>query len=139
MNFSVNTYNLEHQPSPHISSNRKSQMIMLHVLIALCFPAAAAVYFFGFRAMLMIAVGMFTSVLFEYLYQLIRKKTVTVNDGSAAVTGMLLGLSLPTTAPIWTLVLGTAFAIVVVKQLSGGIGRNLFNPAVSAQIGRAHV
>ena len=82
----------------------------------------------------MLLIGISSSILFEYAYQKLRKKRITVNDGTAAVTGMLMGLSLPVTAPFWALLLGTAFAIIVVKQLGGGTGRNLFNPAVSARV-----
>lgn len=131
MNITFPSYN---KPSPHIRSARTSSRIMMHVLIALCFPAAAAVYFFGFRVIVMLVVGIVSALAFEFLYQKIRNKKVTVSDGSAAVTGMLMGLSLPTSAPLWALILGTAFAIIVVKQLPGGIGRNLFNPAVGGRV-----
>lgn len=125
---------LANEPSPHIKSKVTSRNIMLHVMIALCFPSISAVYFFGYRVVWMILVGIVSSIFFEFLYQKIRRKTVTVTDGSAAVTGMLMGLSLPVTAPFWSLLLGTAFAIVVVKQWGGGLGRNLFNPAVSSRV-----
>lgn len=131
MNHQLPAYN---KPSPHLRSARTSSRIMMHVLIALCMPSVAAVFFFGFRVVLMIVVGIASAVLFEYVFQRIRNKKTTISDGSAAVTGMLMGLSLPTSAPIWTLLLGTAFAIIVVKQLGGGIGRNLFNPAVGARV-----
>ncbi|WP_440897390.1 RnfABCDGE type electron transport complex subunit D [Amphibacillus sp. Q70] len=121
-------------PSPHLYSKRTSSWIMQQVLIALLFPTIAATYFFGWRVVLMVAVGIISSVGFEYLYQRVRGFNVTIYDYSAAVTGMLIGLSLPVTAPIWSIVLGSAFAILVIKQLPGGIGRNAFNPAVAARV-----
>ncbi|MDO5522651.1 MAG: RnfABCDGE type electron transport complex subunit D [Bacteroidia bacterium] len=130
----IHSFALTNEPSPHIRSKRTSKGIMMHVLIALCFPAAAAVYFFGYRVLLMLVVGIGSAMLFEWIYQKIRNKKTTVADASAAVTGMLLALSLPVSAPLWTLVLGTAFAVIVVKQIGGGLGRNMFNPAVSARV-----
>ena len=121
-------------PSPHLFSKKTSSWIMQQVLIALLFPTIAATYFFGWRVLLMVAVGSISSVLFEYLYQKIARVKLTISDYSSAVTGMLIGLSLPVTAPIWSIIVGSAFAIIVVKQLPGGIGRNAFNPAVAARV-----
>lgn len=121
-------------PSPHLFSKRTSAWIMQQVIIALLIPTIAATYFFGWRVILMIAVGIGSSVLFEYIYQKLSSKEITISDYSAAVTGMLLGLSLPVTAPLWSVVVGSAFAILLVKQLPGGIGRNAFNPAVAARV-----
>ncbi|GAA4076723.1 RnfABCDGE type electron transport complex subunit D [Amphibacillus indicireducens] len=121
-------------PSPHLFSKRTSAWIMQQVIIALLFPTIAATYFFGWRVILMIAVGIGSSVLFEYIYQKLSSKEITISDYSAAVTGMLIGLSLPVTAPLWSVVVGSAFAILLVKQLPGGIGRNAFNPAVAARV-----
>ncbi|WP_017471580.1 RnfABCDGE type electron transport complex subunit D [Amphibacillus jilinensis] len=131
---SLNTEKLLHTPSPHLFSKRSSAWIMQQVLIALLFPAIAATYFFGWRVLLMIAVGIISSVGFEYAYQKLRGLTITIYDYSAAVTGMLIGLSLPVTAPWWSIIVGSAFAILIVKQLPGGIGRNAFNPAVAARV-----
>lgn len=128
-------YNLNLNESPHYKNARQSRQIMLHVNIALLFPTLAACYFFHWqRVLLMVTVGIGSAILFEYLYQKLRHEPIKVQDGSAAVTGHLLALSLPTTAPLWTLLLGTAFAILVVKQLGGGMGHNRFNPAASARV-----
>lgn len=121
--------------SPHIRSPRTTRGIMLDVCIALLAPAVAATYFFGWRVPLMIVIGIVTAVLSELLWQLLRRRPVTLGDGSAVVTGFLLGLSLPVTAPAWAIVLGAAFAIIVIKQwLGGGLGKNRFNPAVSGRV-----
>lgn len=125
---------LKNGASPHIRTPRTTAQIMTEVLIALIFPTAGAVYFFGPEVILMIALGMGTSVLSEYLYQKWTYKKITIQDRSALVTGALLGLSLPVSAPWWSVVVGSVFAIVVVKQLGGGIGRNVFNPAVAARV-----
>lgn len=128
-------FDLVTNESPHYKDARQSNQVMLHVNIALLFPTLAAFYFFQWqRVLLLLIVGIGSAVLFEYLYQKIRGQEVKITDGSAAVTGHLLALSLPTTAPVWTLLLGTAFAILVVKQLGGGIGRNRFNPAATSRV-----
>lgn len=126
--------NLKVGPSPHIRSKRTSAWIMGQVLIALVPPLIAATFFFGLQVLLMVAVGVFTAVLSEYIYQKLRYQEVKIKDLSACVTGMLIGLSLPVTAPLWTVAIGSIFAIIVVKQLNGGIGKNYFNPAVAARV-----
>lgn len=120
--------------SPHVRTPRTTAQIMTEVLIALIFPTAGAVYFFGPKVLLLIALGMGTSMLSEYLYQKWTYKKSTIGDRSALVTGALLGLSLPVSAPWWSVMVGSVFAIVVVKQLGGGIGKNVFNPAVAARV-----
>ena len=123
------------KPSPHITTPRTTTSIMLDVCLALLFPAAAATYYFGWIVPIMIALGIVSALAAEALWQLLHKRPVTLNDGSAAVTGFLVGLSLPSTAPWWTIVLGAFFAIIVIKQwLGGGLGRNMFNPAVAARV-----
>jgi Na+-translocating ferredoxin:NAD+ oxidoreductase subunit D len=126
------SYSME--PSPHLRHALSDRKIMRDVIIACLFPVLAATYLFGFWVLVMSAVGMGTAVLFEAGYQKIRGLPVTVSDYSAAVTGLLLAMSLPVTAPLWTLVAGTFFAIIVVKQIPGGIGKNPINPAVAARI-----
>ncbi|MFH5835153.1 RnfABCDGE type electron transport complex subunit D [Proteiniclasticum sp. C24MP] len=121
-------------PSPHIRTPKTTPWVMTQVLIALIPPAAAATYFFGWKVLLLIALGMGTSVASEYLFQKLTYRKITINDRSALVTGALLGLSLPVTAPWWTVIIGSVFAIVIVKQLPGGIGRNRFNPALAARV-----
>ncbi|SEO41149.1 electron transport complex protein RnfD [Amphibacillus marinus] len=121
-------------PAPHLYSKRKSSWIMQQVMIALVFPTIAAIYFFGWHVLVMVALGIGSSVAFEYLYQKWKGIDITISDYSAALTGMLIGLSLPVTAPWWSIIVGSAFAILIVKQLPGGIGRNAFNPAVAARV-----
>nr|WP_283409167.1 RnfABCDGE type electron transport complex subunit D [Anoxynatronum buryatiense] len=121
-------------PAPHIRHSHTDREIMKKVVIACLLPTIAAVYLFGFRALLMALAGMISAVLFEALYQKVRGKEITVSDYSAVVTGLLLALALPVTAPLWSLILGTFFAIIIVKQLPGGLGKNPINPAVAARI-----
>ena len=125
---------LSMRPAPHLRDPHSDSGIMGHVIIASLFPTFAATYLFGFWVLAMAAVGMGTAVIFEAGYQKIRGHTITVSDCSAAVTGLLLALSLPVTAPLWILTVGTFFAIVVVKQIPGGIGKNPINPAVAARV-----
>lgn len=133
----VDTLNLSFlktTPAPHLRDRRTSAWIMQQVLIALMIPTVGAVYFFGWRVFLILFVAIGSSVFFEYAYQKLIGRKVAVNDYSAVVTGWLIGLSLPATIPVWMIVLGSAFAIIVAKQMFGGIGKNPFNPAVSARI-----
>ena len=127
-------YNLSMAPPPHLLSEKTDAGIMLDVIIALLFPTAAAVYLFGPWVLFMCSLGIASAVMIEAGCQFIMGREITVRDGSAAVTGFLVALSLPVTAPIWSILLGNAFAIIVVKQLHGGIGRNWFNPAVAARL-----
>ena len=120
--------------SPHVRSGRTTRKIMLDVLIALCPAVVASVLFFGFRALLVEVVCVAAAVASEWVFEKGCKKTVTVSDLSAAVTGLLLALSLPVGIPLWQAVVGSVAAIVVVKQLFGGIGHNFANPAVTARV-----
>ena len=120
--------------SPHIHSGRSTTGIMRDVLIALAPAAIAGTVIFGLRALLVIAVCVASCVLFEALFNMIVKKEQTVGDLSAAVTGLLLALNLPANIPIWQCVLGSVFAIILVKCLFGGIGCNLVNPAITARV-----
>ena len=122
------------RPSPHFFTRNKTNTIMAKVLLALCLPAAAGVYYFGLRVILMILVGAASSVFFEWLYVYIKRDTLRINDLSAVVTGVLIGLSLPVTAPLFTIVIGSAIAILLVKMPFGGSGKNPFNPAVAARV-----
>ncbi len=119
--------------SPHIRSKNSTTGIMADVLIALLPASAMGVYNFGFRAFLMILVCVVSCMVFEYLSELVMKRPATVRDLSAAVTGLLLALNLPVSLPFWMAILGSAFAIIVVKQLFGGIGQNFMNPALAAR------
>lgn len=107
---------------------------MTDVLIALVPAAIWSVYAFGYRSVTILLVSVIFSVLFELLYQLIMKKPLTVTDFSATVTGVLLAFCLPVTIPLWMVIIGDFFAVVIVKQLFGGIGRNIVNPAICARI-----
>ena len=119
--------------SPHIRSKNSTTSIMGDVLIAL-FPASAmGVYNFGVRAALLILICVVSCMVFEYLSELVMKRRNTVRDLSAAVTGLLIALNLPVSLPFWMAILGCCFAIVVVKQLFGGIGQNFMNPALAAR------
>ncbi|HHW21960.1 MAG TPA: RnfABCDGE type electron transport complex subunit D [Clostridiaceae bacterium] len=119
--------------SPHIRSGVTTQRLMLDVIIALIPASFAGVYFFGLRAAVLIAVTVISCVGFEYLMRKVMKRNNTVGDLSAAVTGLLLALNVPPTLPLWMAVVGSFFAIVVVKQLFGGIGQNFVNPALAAR------
>ena len=107
---------------------------MRDVIIALTPAMLGAILFFSFRALIIIAVSVLSCVLFEFLYDIIFKKGRTVNDLSAVVTGILLGFNMPVTVPIYLPVIGAAFAIIVVKMLYGGLGKNIANPALCGRI-----
>lgn len=120
--------------SPHIHSGKSTSGIMGDVLISLLPATVAGTLIFGWRALLVVAVCVLSSVAFEALFNLIIKKEQTIGDLSAAVTGLLLALNLPVEIPLWQCVIGSLFAIVVVKCLFGGIGQNLVNPAITARV-----
>jgi electron transport complex protein RnfD len=119
--------------SPHIRSEVTTQRLRLDVIIALIPAAFAGIYFFGIRAALLIAVTVISSVGFEYIIRKVLKRNNTIGDFSAAVTGLILALNLPPTLPIWMAIVGSLFAIVIVKQLFGGLGYNFVNPALAAR------
>ena len=119
--------------SPHIRDKVTSGNIMLMVVIALLPASAFGVYNFGLSALIMLISTTVSSVLTEYVYEKLMHKKITLNDFSAVVTGLLLGLNMPPTAPWWMGVLGGIFAILVVKQLFGGLGQNFMNPALGAR------
>ena len=120
--------------SPHIKSPIKTKNIMADVIIALMPALVWAIYIFGFRALSITLISVVSCVVFEYLYRKLMKKTNTVSDLSAVVTGILLAYSLPVSVPLWLPVIGAFFAIVIVKQLYGGIGKNIINPALAARV-----
>lgn len=106
---------------------------MLYVVIALLPASAFGVWNFGFPALIMLITTTVTAVLTEYIYEKLMHKKITINDWSAAVTGLLLGLNMPASAPWWMGALGSVFAILIVKQLFGGLGQNFMNPALGAR------
>lgn len=120
--------------SPHIHSKVSTQSIMRDVIIALLPAAVAGVILFGWQALITILVCVATTVLSEFLFNLFTKKDQTVTDLSAVVTGLILALSLPAKVDIWHCIVGSVFAIVVVKCLFGGIGCNFANPAATARV-----
>ena len=120
--------------SPHIYNKNSTQRIMLDVVLALVPAAIASVIIFGLRALLVIGVCVAVCVLSEWLFEKICKKENTISDLSAVVTGMLLAFNLPVSIPLWQAAFGSIVAIVVVKQLFGGIGQNFANPAITARI-----
>lgn len=120
--------------APHIHSGASTRRIMLDVIIALLPAAIAGVVIFGLKALLVMCVCVATTVLCEYLFNLVVKKKQTVGDLSAVVTGLLLGMNLRADVPVWQCVIGSVFAIVVVKLLFGGIGKNFANPAITARV-----
>jgi len=119
--------------TPHILSGDSIEKIMRDVLIALAPAALAGVYFFGMRALMLIILSIAACVFFEGMYQKITKQPVTVTDLSAAVTGLLLAMNLPAAAPFWIPIVGAFFAIIIAKQLFGGLGQNFINPALAGR------
>ena len=120
--------------SPHIHTKDTTNRIMLDVIIALLPATVAGIIIFGWRALLVVLTTVAASVLSELVFNIIVKKEQTISDLSAVVTGLLLALNLPATAPVWQCVIGAVFAIVVVKCLFGGLGCNFANPAITARI-----
>lgn len=120
--------------NPHVYAKDTTQTIMRDVLIAL-FPAViASIVFFGIQALLVECVCVAVAVLCEWAFEKICNKPITVTDLSAAVTGLLLGLNLPVSIPLWQAAFGSFVAIVVIKQFFGGIGQNFANPAITARV-----
>ena len=126
-------YELTISSSPHVHSPITTQTIMRDVLIALAPAMLGAVYFFGFRALLVTLVSVAACVFFEWLYCKMTGMHCKIYDLSACVTGVLLAFVCPVTIPYWTIVLGAFFAIFVVKMLFGGLGRNIVNPALAGR------
>lgn len=120
--------------SPHIKHVDTTSSIMLDVIIALLPAAVFGCVMFGIRAVILLLLCVTTAVLFETLWCLILKKPISAGDFSAVVTGLLLGMNLPSSLPVWMAPIGTLVAIIVVKQMFGGIGHNFVNPALAARI-----
>ncbi|MEE1036031.1 MAG: RnfABCDGE type electron transport complex subunit D [Oscillospiraceae bacterium] len=119
--------------SPHIRGNFRTNRIMLDVVLALMPALAVGVWMLGIRALAVTAVCAVSAVAAEWLYSVFTKTRNTTVDGSALVTGVLLAMTLPHTVPYWQAVLGSVFAIIIVKALCGGLGQNIFNPALAAR------
>lgn len=120
--------------SPHISSNNSTQRTMLDVIIALVPVSIAAVILFGIPALLVIAVCVISAVAGEAVFNIAVKKEQTIGDLSAVVTGLILALNLPANVPLWQAAVGSVFAIVIVKGIFGGLGKNIVNPAIAARV-----
>ena len=119
--------------SPHIRGNFRTNRIMLDVVLALLPALAVGVAFQGFRALIVTLLSISACMVSEWLYAKLTKTRNTVVDGSAMVTGLLLAITLPATVPYWLVLVGAVFAIVFVKALCGGLGQNIFNPALAAR------
>lgn len=128
-----NIYSIE-KLAPHIRTKKTTQNIMLDVIIAMLPTLIAGTYFFGLRALSLTLVCVAASVLSEYVMQKILKKKIRIRDLSAVVTGILLALNLPVEFPYWMAIIGSFFAIAIVKELFGGIGQNFMNPALAARV-----
>lgn len=119
--------------NPHVRDKNSTTTIMLDVIIALLPATIFGIYNFGYRAAIVIAVTVISAVLAELVFQKCMKQRVTISDLSAVVTGLLLALNLPHDIPYWMAVVGSVFAIIIVKQLFGGLGQNFMNPALAAR------
>ncbi len=119
--------------SPHVRSKDTTKGIMTDVCIAMLPATAFGVYLFGIKALLVVLATVAACVVSEYVFEKIMKKPITVGDMSAVVTGMILALNMPADIPLWIPMLGGVFAIIVVKQLYGGLGQNFMNPALAAR------
>lgn len=120
--------------SPHMRSDETVTVIMRDVIIAMIPILAASIFYFGLRALLMVGISVVSCMAFEWAIRRLMKKSNTIGDLSAVVTGMLIGFNLPVSAPLWMPVVGGFIAIVVTKQLFGGLGRNFMNPALVARV-----
>lgn len=119
--------------SPHVRDRSSTTRIMLDVCIALLPACVFGVINFGIRALLVLVVAVVTCILSEFAYEKIMHKPVTIGDLSAVVTGLLIGMNMPSTIPLWMVAIGSVFAIIIVKQLFGGLGQNFMNPALAAR------
>ncbi len=119
--------------NPHIRSKDTTARIMQYVVIALLPATVFGVFHFGLHALFQVLITVATTVLTEYIYDRCMHKKISIGDFSAAVTGLLLALNLPPSAPLWIGVIGGVFAIIVVKMLFGGLGQNFMNPALGAR------
>ncbi|RKM63224.1 RnfABCDGE type electron transport complex subunit D [Butyrivibrio sp. XB500-5] len=120
--------------NPHVRANTTTSNIMMWVVIALLPAAGFGIYNFGPDALIILLLSVASCVLSEFIYEKAMHKRVTIGDLSAVVTGLLLGMNLPSTVPFWVPVLGGVFAIILVKQLFGGLGQNFMNPALGGRL-----
>ena len=120
--------------SPQLRQPSTTRAMMLDMVVALTPALGMSVFFFGPRALVLTAVSVGSCVLFELLYRILTRQRPSIGDLSACVTGLLLALSLPASAPYWVPVMGAAFAMIVVKQFYGGLGKNFMNPALAGRM-----
>ena len=126
--------NLSVSISPHIYNKTTTGHLMREVIVALLPAGIASIIIFGVRSLLVIAVCLVSCVIFEWIYEKAMKRPITISDCSAAVTGLILAFNMPSDIPIWQAVFGCAAAIILIKQLFGGLGKNFVNPAVTARV-----
>ena len=119
--------------NPHVRAKTTTSNIMMWVVIALLPATGFGIYNFGLNALIITVLSVASAVLSEFIYEKALKKPVTIGDFSAVVTGLLLALNLPSTVPFWIPILGSIFAIILVKQLFGGLGQNFMNPALGGR------
>ncbi len=119
--------------APHIGSNESIVKIMWMVVIALLPSSIYSVYLYGMNSFLLLVIGVLSAVITEAVFQLLMKQKISAHDGSAAITGLLVAMNVPPESPLWMVAIGSVFAIVIVKQLFGGLGFNIFNPALAAR------
>ncbi|MFN3329238.1 MAG: RnfABCDGE type electron transport complex subunit D, partial [Fervidobacterium pennivorans] len=121
--------------APHVRTQDSTRKIMIDVLIALAPATIAATFFFGLYALILSILGMISAELIEFfIMRVLRKDKNFVPNGSAAVTGLLLALNVSVATPWWVLLIGVVFAIAIVKHAFGGLGQNIFNPALAARV-----
>lgn len=125
-------------PSPHIKDSTTTSRIMLDVVIALVPSVIAATVIFGLRALMICAICVAACIAFEWVYEKAMKKPVTIGDFSAVITGLLLAFNMPVNVPVWQVLFGCFVAIILVKQLFGGLGKNFANPAIVGRIAMFH-
>jgi len=125
--------NITVSPAPHISARYSTRSVMLDVIIGLAPAMLAAAYYFRIYAVMLIATCILSAAVTEWLCNLIRKKPNSLGDFSAVVTGIILALSVPPTLPLWAAVIGSAFSIAIGKMVFGGLGANIFNPAMAGR------
>ncbi len=121
-------------PAPHLKDKLTLENMMWWTVFALLFPIIGSIYLFGIKALVLIVTCMFSAVVFECISQLLRGVKISINDGSAVITGILVALIIPPSFPVWAAVIGVFFSICIVKHIFGGLGKNIFNPAL---MGRA--
>lgn len=119
--------------APHVRSGESIPKVMWSVVIALVPAAVFSVYLYGVPALKLMTVSVVSAIAAEVLMQLLLRKRVTAYDGSAVITGLLLAMNVPPGAPLWMIAIGSVFAMIIVKHLFGGLGFNIFNPALAAR------